>query len=94
MKNIIINNFENENFSLDAILVIYINKISIPPTITKNSKYEIQKFNDINPVIRAIKIVWINKFNPIDNGWVNNKGDKDKNIIVIVKIVIIFQRIV
>lgn len=36
--NIIINSFEKENFSLDAILVMYINKISIPPTITKNNK--------------------------------------------------------
>lgn len=34
----IINIFENENFSLDAILVMYINKISIPPTITRNRR--------------------------------------------------------
>lgn len=32
------------NFSFDAILVIYINKISIPPIIIKNKIYENQKF--------------------------------------------------
>jgi hypothetical protein len=33
----------NLNFSLDAILVMYINRISIPPIIIKNKIYEYQK---------------------------------------------------
>lgn len=36
------NLFENINISLEAILVIYVNRINTPPTITKNKIYDNQ----------------------------------------------------
>lgn len=57
------------NFSLDAILVIYINRISIPPTRIRNRIYENQKFEFIFPVISLIRIVCNSKISPIDRGW-------------------------
>jgi NADH-ubiquinone oxidoreductase chain 4L len=57
------------NFSFDAILVIYMNRINIPPTIIKNRMYENHIFWFMFPVIIEIMIVCINRINPIDRGW-------------------------
>lgn len=56
------------NFSFEAILVIYINRTNIPPTITRNKIYENQKFWYRLPDNNLIAIVCINKINPVDNG--------------------------
>lgn len=71
---VIINNkslilIENLNISFDAIDVIYINKINIPPKKIKNNEYENQKVFVKIPVNNAIKIVWVINNNPIDSGW-------------------------
>jgi hypothetical protein len=44
------------------------NKINIPPRKIKNKIYGNQKFDVNIPVIKQIKIVWMNNINPIDNG--------------------------
>lgn len=61
------------NFLLDAILVIYKNKINIPLIIIKKIIYENQKFIEIYPEINEKIIVWVSKQVPIDIGWVINK---------------------
>lgn len=76
---------ENLNISFEAIEVIYINKISIPPKKIKNKEYENQKDLVNKPVKRAIEIVWIINKIPIDNGWFikekeNEEIIKKKNI--------------
>lgn len=57
VKIIIISFIEKWNFSFDATLVIQINKTSIPPIITKNNKYEYQKFKLKNPIVKATAMV-------------------------------------
>jgi hypothetical protein len=48
---------ENLNISFDAIDVMYINKINIPPKKIKNNEYENQNVFVKVPVNKAIKIV-------------------------------------
>ena len=71
---------ENLNISLEAIEVIYMNKINIPPRKIKNNEYENQKDLVNNPVKRAIEIVWIINKIPIDNGWFVIEKEKDEII--------------
>lgn len=71
---------ENLNISFDAIEVIYINKINIPPKKIKNNEYENQKVFVIIPVNNAIIIVWIINNTPIDKGWFIREKEKEKII--------------
>lgn len=71
---------ENLNISLDAIDVMYINKINMPPRKIKNREYENQKDLVNNPVKRAIEIVWIISKIPIDNGWFINEKENEEII--------------
>lgn len=71
---------ENLNISFEAIEVIYINKISIPPKKIKNKEYENQKDLVNKPVKRAIEIVWIINKIPIDNGWFINEKENEEII--------------
>lgn len=59
---------DSENFSLDATLVMYMNKTNIPPTIIRNKIQEYQKFTLKNPVTKEIKTVCAIIINPIDMG--------------------------
>lgn len=61
-----------KNFSLDATFVIYINKINIPPIITRNKMYENQNVLIINPQINEIVNVWARTIILIVTGWVIN----------------------
>lgn len=74
----------NLNCSFEAIEVMYINKINIPPKKIKNNEYENQKVFVINPENNTIIIVWIINIRPKDRGWVIEKNKNDdiiKNII-------------
>lgn len=42
------------NFSFEAILVMYLIKTSIPPTMIRNMMYEYQKLRFVSPKISAI----------------------------------------
>lgn len=84
-----INNFiENMNFSFDAILDIYMNKINIPPIKIRNKIYDIKYDLIFKLHVKDEKIVCINKMNPIDNGCFINKKFIDNNIIIIISIFI------
>lgn len=81
------------NISLEAIDVIYINKINIPPKKIRNNEYENQKDLVNSPVNKAIVIVWIINIIPIERGWfiiVNEILVIIKNIII--KFCIIYFR--
>lgn len=72
-------------FSFEDSDDIYINKINIPPMKIKNKIYENQKFLVSSPDFIQVKIVWMSKIIPIDNGcviWV-------KRIVLIIKVIII-----
>lgn len=71
-----------EKISFDAIDVIYIKIINIPPKKIKNNEYENQKLFVINPVIIVIKSVCVINIIPILNGWfiIKNKIDEINNI--------------
>lgn len=58
----------NLNFSFDAILLIYVNRINNPPIIIKNVIIENQDVDDDKIIIIVVKIVWINKIDPIEIG--------------------------
>lgn len=79
--------FEKLYISFEANLVIYKNKINIPPIIIIKIIYENQNEYENNPIINEILIVWIIKINPIDIGWFKNI-----NVRVIVKFNIINKR--
>jgi len=72
------------NFSFEAILVIYMNKINIPPTIIRNRMYENHIFWFMFPVISLTVMVCISSINPIDRGWFIIV-----NIIVIIRFAVI-----
>jgi hypothetical protein len=61
---IIIVLFDGQNISFDAILVMYINRTNIPPTMIMNRMYENQKVLYIIPLIKHT-IVWISSIIPI-----------------------------
>lgn len=66
------------------------NKTNIPPKKIKNKIYENQNLSNIIPVIKQIKIVWINSMNPIANGcfnWENIIVNNINNIYIIVWII-------
>lgn len=72
------------NFSLDAILLIYINKINNPPTNIRNITIEIQEDNIILDVSMVAIIVCINSITPIDIGvFINNVIEEIISIIFI-----------
>lgn len=71
---------ENLNISFEAIDVIYINKINIPPKKIKNKEYENQKDFVNKPVNRAMQIVWIINKIPIDKGWFIKEKENDEII--------------
>lgn len=71
---------ENLNISFEAIDVIYINKINIPPKKIKNKEYENQKDFVNKPVNRAMQIVWIINKIPIDKGWFIREKENDEII--------------
>lgn len=56
------------NFSFDAILVMYINRINIPPTIIRNRMYENHEFWFMPVVMVLIIIVCIRRTIPIERG--------------------------
>lgn len=56
MKKIVIF-VDGLNFSLEAILVMYINKINIPPIMIRVRMYEYQKLLFKQPVISLVVIV-------------------------------------
>lgn len=62
---------------MEAIDVIYINKINIPPKKIKNKEYENQKDLFIIPENKEIKIVCIISINPIDKGCFMKKKIKE-----------------
>lgn len=84
--------FEGLNFSFDATLVMYINKISKPPIIIKNNIYENHIRCEINPHKRAIIITWKKIVTLMDTGWERNK--KINEIYNIIKMINEIQRIV
>lgn len=71
---------ENLNISFEAIDVIYINKINMPPKKIKNKEYENQKDFVNKPVNRAMQIVWIINKIPIDKGWFIKEKENDEII--------------
>lgn len=77
------------NFSFEAILVIYINRISIPPIITRNKIYENQKFWYKFPDINVIVIVCRSKINPVDKGCFIIINAMVNNIFIDISIIII-----
>lgn len=83
----------NLNFSFDAILVMYINKTNIPPTIIRNVMYEYQNLGFINPEDMVINNVSASRINPIDMGW-ESIMNIILNIDIDLKIKIVIQRIV
>lgn len=84
-----INTFlSNLNFSFEAILVIYMNRISIPPTIIRNRMYENQKFWLKFPVIKLTKMVCKRRIKPIDNGCLINKNVSEAIVLRVIRIII------
>lgn len=77
------------NFSFDAILVMYMNRINIPPIRIRNKIYENQKFWFKFPVINLIITVFISKIIPADRGWFIIINVNDKRILIVNKIEII-----
>lgn len=67
---------ENLNTSFEAIEVIYINKINIPPKKIKNKEYENQKDLVKSPENKEIKIVCVINKIPIESGWFINVNKK------------------
>lgn len=71
---------ENLNISFEAIDVIYINKINIPPRKIKNKEYENQNVFVRIPVNSANIIVCVISKIPIERGWFIRENEKDKII--------------
>lgn len=90
MKKIVIF-IDGLNFSLEAILVMYINKINIPPIMIRVRMYEYQKLLFKQPVISLVEIVWIRSILPIEIGWFMKINiDNEHNLIL--KIIFIMSR--
>lgn len=90
MKKIVIF-VDGLNFSLEAILVMYINKINIPPIMIRVRMYEYQKLLFKQPVISLVEIVWIRSILPIEIGWFMKINiDNEHNLIL--KIIFIMSR--
>lgn len=68
------------------------NNTSIPPIIIKNKIYLNQKFKLNSPVIKAVRMVWIKRIIPIDNGCFIKI--KIIDIIIVIDSIIMIQRIV
>lgn len=82
-----------ENFSFEAILLIYINKISNPPINIKKVIIDIQEAVIILDRVIVIKVVWTSSNIPIDMGIFIVGIIIEMNIIVLIIIIFISANI-